>query len=111
MWNAPFFIVCGATTQGGARLLAHSTPRNVPVRGATTSTHADAAGLQIQREALKAGRHMLNLAEGSERVNILRHESQGRGDTAVGKLSAIVLIDPAPWVLPVPPPNPVLKLV
>ncbi|MBS0293840.1 MAG: hypothetical protein JSS01_15125 [Proteobacteria bacterium] len=54
---------------------------------------------------------MLNLAEGSERVNILRHESQGRGDTAVGKLSAIVLIDPAPWVLPVPPPNPVLKLV
>ena len=54
---------------------------------------------------------MLNLAEGSERVNILRHESQGRGDTGVGKLSAIVLIDPAPWVLPVPPPNPVLKLV
>ena len=72
---------------------------------------ADAAGLQIQREVIKAGWHRMNPAKGSGRVNILRYDVQGRGGAAVGKLSAVVLTEPARWVLPVPPANPVLKLV
>lgn len=75
------------------------------------ATQADAAGLQIQREVIKAGWHRMNPAKGSGRVNILRYDVQGRGGAAVGKLSAVVITEPARWVLPVPPANPVLKLV
>lgn len=75
------------------------------------AAQADAAGLQIQREVIKAGWHRMNPAKGSGRVNILRYDVQGRGGAAVGKLSAVVLTEPARWVLPVPPANPVLKLV
>jgi len=74
-------------------------------------SQADAAGLQIQREVIKAGWHRMNPAKGSGRINILRYEVLGRGGAAVGKLSAVVLVEPARWVLPVPPANPVLKLV
>lgn len=72
---------------------------------------ADAVGLQIQREVIKAGWHRMNAVQGSGRVNILRYEVLGRGGTPVGKLSAVVLASPERWVLPVPPANPVLRLV
>lgn len=72
---------------------------------------ADAVGLQIQREVIKAGWHRMNAIQGSGRVNILRYEVLGRGGTPVGKLSAVVLASPERWVLPVPPANPVLRLV
>lgn len=74
-------------------------------------SEADAMGLQVQREVIKAGWHRMGAGQGRSKVNILRYEVQGRGGTSVGKLSAVVLSDPDRWVLPVPPPNPVLKLV
>ncbi|MFV0679098.1 MobH family relaxase [Ottowia sp.] len=71
---------------------------------------ADMTGLQVQREVLKAGWHMMVAAKGAGKVNIVRYEVLGRGGTAVAKLSAVVLLDPERFVLPVPPANPVLKL-
>lgn len=75
-----------------------------------SEAEADAVGLQIQREVIKAGWHRMNAVQGSGRVNILRYEVLGRGGTPVGKLSAVVLASPERWVLPVPPANPVLRL-
>ena len=72
---------------------------------------ADMMGLQVQREVLKAGWHLMVAARGSGKVNILSYEVIGRAGVAVGKLSAVVLSDPDRFVLPVPPVNPVLKLV
>jgi hypothetical protein len=74
-------------------------------------SEADMAGLQIQREVLKAGWHMMVATKGAGKANIVRYEVMGRGGTPVGKLSAVVLTNPDQFVLPVPPNNPVLKLV
>ncbi|QIL80317.1 DNA-binding domain-containing protein [Diaphorobacter sp. HDW4A] len=71
---------------------------------------ADAMGLQVQREVIKAGWHRMAAASGSGKVNILRYQVIGRGNVAVARLSAVVLLDPDRFVLPVPPANPVLKL-
>ena len=68
-------------------------------------SEADAMGLQVQREVIKAGWHRMGPGQGRSKVNILRYEVQGRGGTPVGKLSAVVLSDPDRWVLPVPPPR------
>ncbi len=67
---------------------------------------ADEHGLQVQREVIKAGWHMM----GPNKANILGYEVIGRGGATRGKLSAVVLIAPDRWVAPVPPPNPALKL-
>lgn len=67
---------------------------------------ADAQALQVQREVIKAGWHLM----GPGKVNILKYQVMGRGGVPVGKLSAVVLIRPERWVMPVPPINPVLKL-
>lgn len=72
---------------------------------------ADIMGLQVQREVLKAGWHLMVAAKGAGKVNIVRYEVLGRGGVAVSKLSAVVLTAPDRFVLPVPPVNPVLKLV
>ncbi|MBS0465724.1 MAG: DNA-binding domain-containing protein [Proteobacteria bacterium] len=72
---------------------------------------ADMMGLQVQREVLKAGWHRMAAGKGSGKVNILSYAVQGKGSTMVGKLSAVVLTQPDRFVLPVPPTNPVLKLV
>lgn len=71
---------------------------------------ADATGLQVQREVIKAGWHRMGQASGGGKVNILRYQVLGRGNAVVARLSAIVLIEPDRFVLPVPPANPVLKL-
>lgn len=71
---------------------------------------SDATGLQVQREVIKAGWHRMGQGSGSGKVNILRYQVLGRGQTVVARLSAIVLTDPDRYVLPVPPANPVLKL-
>lgn len=71
---------------------------------------ADATGLQVQREVIKAGWHRMGAGSGSGKVNILRYQVMGRGNAVVARLSAIVLVDADRFVLPVPPPNPVLKL-
>lgn len=76
---------------------------------AETQPDADAAaqGLQTQREVIKAGWHQI----GPGKINILSYQVIGRGGAMVSKLSAVVLLNPDRWVMPVPPPNPVLKLV
>lgn len=71
------------------------------------SQDADERGIQIQREVIKAGWHML----GPNKVNIVKYDVLGRGGSAVSKLSAVVLLGPDRWVMPVPPTNPVLKLL
>ena len=43
--------------------------------------------------------------------HILRYSVIGRGNAVVGKLSAVVLVEPDRWVLPVPPVNQALKLL
>ena len=67
---------------------------------------AEAQALQVQREVIKAGRHLM----GPGKSNILKYQVLGRGSVPVGKLSAIVLIRPERWVVPVPPINPVLRM-
>ena len=72
--------------------------------------HADATGMQVQREVIKSGWHRMGIGSGVGKVNILRYQVIGRGNTPVARLSAVVLVDPDRFVLPVPPANPVLKL-
>ncbi|WCM90514.1 MobH family relaxase [Acidovorax sp. NCPPB 3576] len=74
------------------------------------ATQADATGLQVQREVIKAGWHRMTSGQGKGRVNILRYQVVGRGGASVGRLAAVVLAEPDRWVVPVPPANPVLKL-
>jgi integrating conjugative element relaxase (TIGR03760 family) len=69
-------------------------------------SEAEAQALQVQREVLKAGWHLM----GPGKTNILRYQVLGRGNVPVGKLSAVVLIRPERWVMPVPPSNPVLQI-
>jgi len=71
---------------------------------------ADAAGMQVQSEVIKAGWHRMGPGSGNGKINILRYQVIGRGNTVVARLSAVVLVDPDRFVLPVPPANPVLKL-
>lgn len=66
-----------------------------------------AKGLQIQREVLKAGWHMV----GPGKINILSYQVLGRGGVAVSKIAAVVFVNPDRWVVPVPPSNPVLSLM
>ncbi len=72
-----------------------------------TEAGAESRGLQVQREVIKAGWHVM----GPNKVNILRYSVIGRGNAVVGKLSAVVLVEPDRWVLPVPPANQALKLL
>ena len=72
--------------------------------------HADATGMQVQREVIKSGWHRMGIGSGGGKVNILRYQVIGRGNATVARLSAVVLVDPDRFVLPVPPANPVLKL-
>lgn len=76
-----------------------------------SAAQADIFGLQVQREVLKAGWHLMVAAKGAGKVNIVRYEVMGRGGVSVSKLSAVVLTDPDRFVLPVPPVNTVLKMV
>ncbi|HVR48946.1 MAG TPA: MobH family relaxase [Pseudorhodoferax sp.] len=62
--------------------------------------------MQVQRELIRAGWHMA----GPGRTNIIRFAVLGRGGAAVGRLAAVVLVDPGRWVQPVPPSNPVLRV-
>lgn len=71
---------------------------------------ADAMGMQIQREVIKAGWHRMRQVEGGGKVNILRYQIIGKGNVPIASLAAVVLMDPDRFVLPVPPVNPVLKL-
>ncbi len=71
---------------------------------------ADAMGMQIQREVIKAGWHRMRQVEGGGKVNILRYQIIGKGNVPIASLAAVVLTDPDRFVLPVPPVNPVLKL-
>jgi hypothetical protein len=72
-----------------------------------TEAGAESRGLQVQREVIKAGWHIM----GPNKANILRYSVIGRGNAVVGKLSAVVLVEPDRWVLPVPPVNQALKLL
>lgn len=69
-------------------------------------SEAEAQALQVQREVIKAGWHLM----GPGKTNILKYQVLGRGGVPVGRLSAVVLIRPDRWVMPVPPSNPVLQL-
>lgn len=69
-------------------------------------SEAESKALQVQREVIKAGWHLM----GPGKSNILKYQVLGRGGVPVGKLSAIVLIRPERWVMPVPPSNPVLQI-
>jgi hypothetical protein len=73
---------------------------------AVNDAEAEAKALQVQREVIKAGWHLM----GPGKSNILKYQVLGRGGVPVGKLSAVVLIRPERWVMPVPPSNPVLQI-
>lgn len=62
--------------------------------------------IQVQREVTKSGWHLM----GAAGKNIVQYTVIGRGGAAVAKLSAVVLVDPARFVMPVPPPNLALRL-
>ncbi len=62
--------------------------------------------MQVQRELIRAGWHMA----GPGRTNIIKFAVLGRGSAAVGRLAAVVLVDPGRWVQPVPPSNPALRV-
>lgn len=65
-----------------------------------------AEGLQVQREVIQAGWHLV----GPAKINILSYQVIGRGE-GISKLSAVVLLEPSRWVMPVPPVNAVLRRV
>ncbi len=69
-----------------------------------SSLPADKLGNDVQREVLKAGWH-LQAAAGA---NIHQFSVVKRGGIRTGRLSAVVIMNPARWVHPVPPPNPSL---
>lgn len=69
------------------------------------------AGMRIQREVIRAGWHRVVRRKEKGRVNILRYEVVGRSRKPAAHISALVLAEPDRWVLPVPPENPVLKLL
>ncbi len=72
---------------------------------------ADAA-LKVQAELLRAGWHRVQqLPQGHGRSNIARYEVIGRGGKVTARLAAVVLAEADRWVQPLPPPNPVLRLV
>ncbi|MCX8518331.1 MAG: TraI domain-containing protein [Rhodoferax sp.] len=71
------------------------------------SEDASSHGMQVQREVIQAGWHLV----GPGKVNILSYQVIGRGGVAISKLSAVVLIRPERWVMPVPPHNAVLKRI
>ena len=68
---------------------------------------ASSYGLQVQREVIQAGWHLV----GPGKVNILSYQVIGRGGGAISKLAAVVLTQPQRWVMPVPPHNVVLKRI
>jgi hypothetical protein len=63
-------------------------------------------GMQVQKAVIKAGWHL----EGANRQNIVKYAVR-KGEQEVSRLSAVVLEMPSRWVQPVPPSNPVLKLL
>lgn len=75
--------------------------------GTVSNAESDAQALQVQREVIKAGWHLM----GPGKTNILKYQVLGRAGVPVGKLSAVVLTRPDRWVVPVPPSNPVLRLL
>ncbi len=92
----------------GMALVSPLVFRTYAAETATASdAQVDAQALQVQREVIKSGWHLM----GPGKVNILKYQVMGRGGVPVGKLSAVVLTQPDRWVVPVPPVNPVLKLV
>jgi hypothetical protein len=67
---------------------------------------SEALAMRVQREVIRAGWHL----SGPNRTNIVRYAVIGRGSGSVGKLAAVVLVNPGRWVQPVPPSNPALRL-
>ncbi len=78
--------------------------------------YAEEAGLgddpfALQSEVIRAGWHrVLRLGAGKGQTNILRYEVL-KGGRVVSRLSAVVLADADRWVQPLPPANPVLRLM
>ena len=66
----------------------------------------DRAGLDVQREVLKAGWHVA----GPAGKNIHHFTVVKRGGIKAGRLSAVVLAEPHRFVVPVPPPNPAIVM-
>jgi len=64
----------------------------------------DRAGLDVQREVLKAGWHV----PGPAGKNIHHFTVVKRGGVRAGRLSAVVMAEPHRFVYPVPPPNPAI---
>ena len=74
---------------------------------AIVATGADEAAIEVQREVLKAGRHV-QLPGGK---NIHQYQIIGRGGAKTSaRLSTIVLASPEQYVSPVPPVNSVLSI-
>ena len=67
------------------------------------AAHEPDIGKSIQRQLLRAGWHL----RADNGVNILTYQVM-RGDRAVSKLSGVVIRNPARFVNPVSPVNPVL---
>jgi integrating conjugative element relaxase (TIGR03760 family) len=75
-------------------------------RRVTSEDEVSDFAMQVQRDLIRAGWHLA----GPNRTNIIKFSVLGRGGAAVGRLAAVVLIDPGRWVQPVPPSNPVLRV-
>lgn len=71
--------------------------------GPTIAAHEPDIGKSIQRQVLRAGWHL----RADKGVNILTYQVM-RGDRAVSRLSGVVIRNPARFVNPVPPINPLL---
>ena len=66
----------------------------------------------LQREVIRAGWHRVQkLGGGKGQSNILLYEVVGKDGRVKSRLSALVLADAARWVQPLPPTNPVLRLM
>jgi len=76
-------------------------------QGAASEAAPERLGLDVQREVLRAGWHV----PAPDGLNIHCFTVQKRGKSRSGKLAAVVLAQPARWVMPVPPSNPALQVV
>ena len=66
---------------------------------------------ELQREVIRAGWHRVQKEAGKGQSNILSYDVVGKGGRVMSRLSAVVLADADRWVHPLPPANPVLRLV
>ncbi|MBO9643014.1 MAG: DNA-binding domain-containing protein [Pseudacidovorax sp.] len=102
------FNETGAAVHFTAEGMALVSPLIFKLFAATMRREDEVAdfAIQVQREVTKAGWHLM----GPAGKNIVQYAVVGRGGASLAKLAAVVLVDPARFVIPAPPPNLALRL-